>query len=58
MEKNPRLAYAWNNLGRYLNEKKTWAGALEALNQSLVLEPNQVEPLLNRGKAYFERQRY
>jgi tetratricopeptide (TPR) repeat protein len=56
--KDPRIAYAWNNLGRCLNEKKAWAEACEALDRALALEPNQLEALFNRGRARFELKRY
>lgn len=56
--KDPRLAYAWNNLGRCLNEEKAWMEACEALDKALALEPNQLEALFNRGRARFELKRY
>jgi tetratricopeptide (TPR) repeat protein len=56
--KDPKIAYAWNNLGRCLIERKTWPEALEALNQALALEPNQLEALFNRGRCRFELKRY
>lgn len=58
LEKDPKIAYAWNNLGRCLIEKKAWAEACEALNQALALEPNQLEALFNRGRARFELKQY
>lgn len=58
LAKDPKLAYAWNNLGRCLNEKKAWAEACEALNQALLLEPNQAEALFNRGRCLFELKRF
>ena len=58
VEKDPKLAYAWNNLGRCLNLKKAWAEARTALTKSLALEPGQVEPLMSRGKAQFELGQY
>ena len=56
--KDPRHAFAWNNLGRCLNERKAWAQAAEALDQALALDPGQVEALYNRGRARFEQKRY
>ena len=56
--KDPKIAYAWNNLGRCLNEKKAWAEACEALDRALALEPDQLEALFNRGRARFELRRY
>jgi tetratricopeptide (TPR) repeat protein len=56
--KDPKLAYAWNNLGRCLNEKKAWAEASEALDKALALEPGQLEALFNRGRCRFELKRY
>ena len=56
--KDPKIAYAWNNLGRCLNEKKAWAEASEALDRALALEPGQLEALFNRGRARFELKRY
>lgn len=56
--KDPKIAYAWNNLGRCLNEKKAWAEASEAFDRALALEPNQLEALFNRGRARFELKRY
>lgn len=56
--KDPKIAYAWNNLGRCLNEKKAWAEASEALDRALALEPNQLEALFNRGRCRFELKRY
>ncbi len=58
LAKDPKLAYAWNNLGRCLNEKKAWVEACEALNQALLMEPNQAEALFNRGRCLFELNRY
>lgn len=58
LAKDPKLAYAWNNLGRCLNEKKAWAEACEALNQALLLEPGQPEAMFNRGRCLFELKRY
>lgn len=58
MVKDPKIAYAWNNLGRYLNERKAWAEADEVLNQALALQPGQLEALFNRGRARFELKRY
>jgi len=58
VEKDPTLAYAWNNLGRCLNEKKAWADACAAFDRALALEPNQLEALYNRGRAQFELKRY
>jgi tetratricopeptide (TPR) repeat protein len=58
LAKDPKHAYAWNNLGRCLNEKKAWAEAYEALDKALLLEPNQVEARYNRGRCLFELKRY
>lgn len=58
LAKDPKLAYAWNNLGRCLNEKKAWAEACESLNKALALDPNQTEALYNRGRSLFELKRY
>ena len=58
VEKDPKLAYAWNNIGRCLNETKAGAEALLALNQALILEPTQLAALVNRGKAKFELGQY
>jgi tetratricopeptide (TPR) repeat protein len=58
LERDSAIAYAWNNLGRCLNEKKAWTEACEALNKALALEPNQLEALFNRGRALFELKRY
>lgn len=51
---NPKIAYAWNNLGRCLIERKAWPEACQALDQALALEPAQIEALFNRGRARFE----
>jgi len=56
--KDPSHAYAWNNLGRCLNEKKAWVEANEALDKALALDPNQAEALFNRGRCRFELKRY
>lgn len=56
--KDPKIASAWNNLGRCLNEKQAWADACQALDKALALEPNQVEALFNRGRCLFELKRY
>jgi len=56
--KDPKASYAWNNLGRCLNEKKAWAEACEAFDRALSLEANQPEALFNRGRARFELKRY
>ena len=58
LAKDPKLAYAWNNLGRCLNEKKAWSEACEALDKALLLEPNQVEARYNRGRCLFELKRF
>jgi len=58
LAKDPKLAYAWNNLGRCLNEKKAWAEASDSLDKALGLEPNQLEALFNRGRCRFELKRY
>ena len=58
LAKDPKIAYAWNNLGRCLIEKKAWTEACEALSQALALEPNQLEALFNRGRCLFELKRY
>ncbi|WP_306589496.1 tetratricopeptide repeat protein [Geothrix sp. 21YS21S-4] len=56
--KDGSIAYAWNNLGRCLNERKAWPEAIAALDRALALEPGQVEALFNRGRARFELKRY
>jgi len=56
--KDPKIAYAWNNLGRCLNEMKAWAEASVALDNALAIEPNQLEALFNRGRCRFELKRY
>jgi tetratricopeptide (TPR) repeat protein len=56
--KDPKIAYAWNNLGRCLNERKAWGEAREALDKALALEPNQLEALFNRGRCLFELKHY
>jgi tetratricopeptide (TPR) repeat protein len=56
--RDPKIAHAWNNLGRCLNEKKAWIEAGEALDKALALEPNQLEALFNRGRTRFELKRY
>lgn len=56
--KDPKLPYAWNNLGRCLNEKKAWTEACEAFDRALALEAHQLEALFNRGRARFELKRY
>jgi len=56
--KDPKLAFAWNNLGRWLNETKAWAEAYEALDKALALDPNQFGAKFNRGRALFELKRY
>lgn len=58
LAKDLKIAYAWNNLGRCLNEKKAWTEAVEALDRALALEPGQLEALFNRGRARFELRRY
>jgi len=56
--KEPKLPFAWNNLGRCLNEQKAWAEACDAFDKALALEPNQLEALFNRGRGRFELKRY
>ncbi|WP_243383503.1 tetratricopeptide repeat protein [Geothrix alkalitolerans] len=56
--KDPKIAYAWNNLGRCLNERKAWGEACEALDRALALDPGQLEALFNRGRARFELKLY
>lgn len=56
--KAPKDAYAWNNLGRCLNEKKAWAEACEAFDRALTLQPDQLEARFNRGLSNFELKRY
>jgi tetratricopeptide (TPR) repeat protein len=56
--KDPTIAYAWNNLGRCLNERKAWTEACAALDKALEIEPNQLEALFNRGRCRFELKRY
>ncbi len=58
LAKDPTIAYAWNNLGRCLNETKAWAEACAAFDKALALEPNQLEALYNRGRAQFELKHY
>lgn len=58
LAKDPKHAYAWNNLGRCLNEKKAWTEACEALDKALLLDPRQYEALFNRGRCRFELKRY
>lgn len=58
LAKDPKIAFAWNNLGRCLNEKKAWVEACEALDRALALEPHQLEALFNRGRCLFELKRY
>lgn len=55
---NPRLSYAWNNLGRGALERKAWGEAKEALDKALALDPGQLEALFNRGRAHFELKQY
>lgn len=56
--KDPKITYAWNNLGRCLNERKAWVEAATALDQALALDPGQLEALFNRGRARFELKQY
>jgi tetratricopeptide (TPR) repeat protein len=58
LAKDATDAYAWNNLGRCLNERKAWQEACEALNRALTLEPGQLEARFNRGRCLFELKRY
>jgi tetratricopeptide (TPR) repeat protein len=58
LDKDPNLPYAWNNLGRCLNERHAWAEACEALDRALTLDPKQAEALFNRGRAQFELKHY
>ncbi|HJW44093.1 MAG TPA: tetratricopeptide repeat protein [Geothrix sp.] len=58
LEKDPKLAFAWSNLGRCCNERQAWIEACDALDQALALDPKQVEALFNRGRARFELKRY
>ncbi|MBP1771560.1 MAG: Tetratricopeptide 2 [Holophagaceae bacterium] len=58
LAKDPTIAYAWNNLGRCLNERKAWGEAAAALDQALALDPGQLEALFNRGRARFELKQY
>ncbi|WP_243315319.1 tetratricopeptide repeat protein [Geothrix paludis] len=58
LAKDPKIAYAWNNLGRCLNERKAWGEACEALDRALALDPGQLEALFNRGRARFELKLY
>lgn len=58
LTRDPKMAQAWNNLGRCLNEKKAWTQACDALDKALILEPGQLEALFNRGRARFELKRY
>ncbi len=55
---DPKLPFAWNNLGRCLNEKKAWVEACDAFDKALALDPNQLEALFNRGRCRFELKRY
>jgi len=58
LAKDPKIAYAWNNLGRCFNERKAWAEAAAALDQALALDPGQLEALFNRGRARYELKQY
>lgn len=58
LAKDPKIAYAWNNLGRCLNERKAWGEAATALDQALALDPGQLEALFNRGRARFELKQF
>lgn len=51
--KDPKIAYAWNNLGRCLNERKAWAEADEVLNQALALQPDN--PVIAENLRQAER---
>ncbi len=56
--KAPKDAFAWNNLGRCLNEKKAWSEACVAFDRALALQPDQLEARFNRGLSRFELKRY
>ena len=58
MAKAPKDAFAWNNLGRCLNEKKAWSEACEAFDRALALQPDQLEARFNRALSRFELKRY
>ncbi len=58
VQADPKLAMAWNNLGRCLNERKAWGEAREALDRALALDPNEFEALFNRGRCLFELHEY
>lgn len=54
IREDPKQPFAWSNLGRCLNERMALAEALEALNQTLSLDPALYEAHYNRGRTNFE----
>ena len=58
VERDPKNASAWNNLGRCFNGRQAWTEATAAFDKALALEPTQLEALFNRGRARFELKHY
>jgi len=58
IEKNPRIALAYNNLGHYYRQQNEYDKAVENYNKGIKLEPNKAMTYNNRGTIYFNRGQY
>lgn len=54
IEKYPKVAVAYNNMGRYYREKNQYEKAIIAYGKSLEINPKGYLSYSNRGKAYFD----
>ncbi len=58
LDVDPGRPHTWSNLALCLNHRKAWTEAEAALNKALEADPQLFEARYNRGRTYFELQRY
>jgi len=55
IKKYPKVAVAYNNLGKYYRVQNKYDKAIEAYGKSIEIDPEGYLSYSNRGKAYFDR---
>lgn len=58
IQKDPRMAEAYNNRGNAYRELKKYREALQDYNQAISLDPQFVIAYGNRGNVYYDQQNY
>jgi len=58
IEKDPRMAEAYNNRGNAYREMKKYREALQDYNQAISIDPQFIVAYNNRGNVYYDQQNY